>query len=708
MGALLRRIESLPPAVSLALIVLAGALAAADMALALASYFVMPDELGYVKQAIAIGERGFPLTPGEPWYLSWAQLQPLLLAPAYALFDTPTAFDVAHVTNGVVMASVAIPAYLLARPLLPSRPWAYAVAALSVAVPWLAMAGSMMTEVVAYPVFAWAALAMQRAIARPSLGRDVAALALIGLAFFARAQFAVLGPAFLAAIVAHELGWGLRTDRRGSVAARTGRALRRAVARHPAAVLAAAAGLVGVVALGMDDLLGGYRVVGEGALLPAGTLAAGRELLAWIAVGTGVLPLAVAGAWAAVTLLRPESEAHHAFAALAVVVAAVLFVLGGSFTVQFTSGINDRYLFYVVPLLFCGMALGLVRGRPIAPALVVTGALCAWMLYASHLRPGVSLVSPSGTFQVFLDGRAYDVGRLIGNPELALPTLLGPAALLAALALAAALRWLPARQVAVATTLAVLAYGVVETGYVLDRIADTQARASQDFLENRDWVDRALPGDARAAALVGAFEDPGTTVAVWWDLVFWNRRVDRVVIAEGDSRYDQPFHTRFTFDPETGDLEGLDHRAWLVRASGDVRFGLRGARVVDARNMLELVRAPRPYRAEWAVLGAGPRGRVPAGETVRVRVYGDGRARRRTVTLALTPTQDAPGPYRFVVRGERGERRGQVAPGGTTELRERVRVPASGYADVTLAVPATPGGPEGGGGLRIASVRLGP
>lgn len=687
MAAALRRLEALPPAIPLAVIVVVAAAVTIDYATGLANYFVMPDELGYIKQASEIADRLFILTPGDPWFNSWAQLQPVLMAPFYGILETPRAFDFMHAMNAFVMASAAIPAYLLARPLVPARIWAYAAAALSTAIPWLAMAGSAMTEVSAYPVFTWAVFGMHRAIARPSPGRDVVAVVLLGIAFFSRTQFAVLGPVFLAAIVGHELSYGLRGDPSGTWPERVVRALRRSVVAHPAAVLAAAAGLAGAIALGLDSLLGSYAGVGGGTLLPEGTLAAGREVMAYIVVAIGILPLAVSAAWAGVTLARPESPERHAFAVLLVLVVAVMTVMAGSFTVQYTTGINDRYLFYLAPLLFAGLVAGLTTGRRIAVPLGVIGVLVAWLVFASDFaRPGASLVSPSATFHLVLDGRAYDVGRLVGNPELSMATMLGGFALVGTLALAAALRFLPRAPVAAVAVAAVLVYGVLETGYVLDKIGATQEGVGQEFLDNRPWADQALPDGTRAVAVVGALEDFATTVGVYWDLLFWNRQVDRVAIREGDPIYDQPFHTRFTFDPETGGLDGLDHRGYLVRADGDVRFGVRGAQTIDARNLLLLETAPRPYEAAWAVLDAGPRGRVPAGESTRIRVYGDGEPGVRPVTVVLLPTFDAERAYRYELSGN------GVSESGTVELEQRLevplrlRVPAEGYAELELRV----------------------
>ena len=705
----LRRLESLPPAIPLAAIVMLAAVPTVAYVTGLTSYFIMPDELGYVKQSAEIAERLFLLTPGDAWFNSWAQLQPLTAAPAYGLFETPVAFDVAHVVNALVMASTAIPAYLLARPLVPSRLWAYAAAALSVAIPWLAMAGTLMTEVTAYPVFTWAVFGMVRAIARPSIGRDVLALVLIGLSFLARTQFAVLGPLFFAAILIHELNYGMRADRGGAPGRRVALALHRSLTSHPAAVVAAGAGAVGAFALGMDSLLGSYSGIGGGTLLPAGTLAASREMLAYIVVGVGVLPLVVSAPWAVMSLARPASPETHAFAVVLVLVVAVLTVMAGSFTVQYTNGINDRYLFYIAPLLFAGMVAGLTAGRRVAVPVAITGTLVGWLIFASELdEAGVTLISPSAAFHLVLDGRAYDVGRVIGNDDLTSPTLVGVLTVVGAIGFAAALwsRW--RASVAAVATVGVLTYGALETNYVLDKIEATQAGVGQEFLDNRAWADELLPGDARAAAVLGALDDFGTTAVVFRDLLFWNRQVDRVAIAEGDPIYDQPFHTRFTFDPETGDLDGLDHRAYLVRALGDVRFGLRGTQALDSRNLLILERAPRPYTAAWAVLGAGARGKVPAGETVGIRVYGDGRARTREVRVAVASTFDAGRAYGYRLEGGEERRSGRIARAETGRTSVRLRVPARGHVDLAFTVLPSGKPIEGGPGLRIEGVSLDP
>src|SRR5204862_2921327 len=171
-------------ALVLAGIVLLGALPAIALALSLTEFVVMPDELGYVKQATQLG-RAELITPGDFWFNSWALLEAAMQAPLFHWLSSTKAFDAAHVLNAIVMASAAVPVYLLARRVLGRGALAYLAALLSVAIPWLGMAGTLMTEVVAYPAFAWAALATVNAATRPGWRSDVLLLVALAVAFFA-------------------------------------------------------------------------------------------------------------------------------------------------------------------------------------------------------------------------------------------------------------------------------------------------------------------------------------------------------------------------------------------------------------------------------------------------------------------------------------------------------------------------------------------
>ena len=240
------------------------------------TFSVMPDELGYVKQAIQIWRTALPVGPHDFYFNSWAQLLPLISAPLFGGLGMAHAYYTAHTLYAFLLASTAIPAYLLARELRLGRLAASLVAALSVAVPWMVLAGLVMTEVVAYPVFAWAVLAMVRALDAPSARRDVLAIAAIALAFFARTQFLVLGPILVVATLLHDLGPAVAASRGRGAGVALASAGRRTLAAHRVLWVFAGLGLIvllGLVVTGsLENVLGSY-------ITPvAGAAGAGRDV----------------------------------------------------------------------------------------------------------------------------------------------------------------------------------------------------------------------------------------------------------------------------------------------------------------------------------------------------------------------------------------------------------------------------------------------
>src|SRR5205823_7940406 len=90
---------------------------------------------------------------------SFGAVYPVLISPAYRLFSAvPDAYEAAKAINSVLMSLAAIPAYLLARRVLPKPPALFA-AVLSLALPSLLYTGNLMTENAFYPIFLCVALA---------------------------------------------------------------------------------------------------------------------------------------------------------------------------------------------------------------------------------------------------------------------------------------------------------------------------------------------------------------------------------------------------------------------------------------------------------------------------------------------------------------------------------------------------------------------
>ena len=161
--------------------------------------WIMVDELVYSELAKSFAASGHFEIRGVPAGGSYGFVYPLLISPAYRLFDSvPDAYAAAKAINSVVMSLAAVPAYFLARRVL-NRPFALAAAALSVAIPSLLYTGTLMTENAFYPVFLCVALVLVRMLERPTHANQLGALALCALAYGTRQQALALFAAVLTA-----------------------------------------------------------------------------------------------------------------------------------------------------------------------------------------------------------------------------------------------------------------------------------------------------------------------------------------------------------------------------------------------------------------------------------------------------------------------------------------------------------------------------
>lgn len=626
----------------------AAAGAGAWFSLQLVEFFVMPDEMTYAKGAVeAWTEKRF-LVPGDAWFNSWSQLHMLLLAPAYGLFSTPTAFDLVHVGNAIVIASTAVPVYLLTRAIVEWRPAALLAAACSVAIPWVAMAGTLMTEPFAYPAFAWALLAMTSAVARPGPRADALALAAIGLAFLARTQLALLGVCFVAAILVH----------------------RRGIRGHWLVGVVAVAALAVVAIGGSDTLLGNYDNTASGDLLPPGTLDAARELTTNVVVAAGLLPAPVALAWAVTTIAARDEEGRaRAFAVVGTIVAVVFAVAAGAFTIRFAGGaLNDRYLFYIAPILFAGCAAGLLHPRRgFAVALVAAAAGTAWLVTGDAVTDALpSLVGVSQAFHQVLNGRSCELGTALGQGCIDARDTLPIAVMVAALAVAVvplAWRRLDRRVLAGVGMGLVLVYCAGQTAYTLDKLADTQAGAGEDFVANRDWIDREVDAPRGAAAVLAFFDSDLDTTLRWWDAAFWNKTIARPFALPDAGGLQQSSVETLAIDAASGRVPALDRFRFVVRGASDARLGLRGERPLAERYGLSVREAERPYRARWHLKGAQPNlSGIPAGGSGTLRVWD-------ASVAELTLRAHAEGAVAWSVEHGGHRRTGRLRAGSETSVR---------------------------------------
>jgi hypothetical protein len=697
-------------------------------------WVVMSDELQYAKISLHIGETLSPIPIVRDQYTgSLAQLYPILTAPFYALMDMPAAFDAVHVANAAIMASTAFPAYLLCRELVQSRAAAYLVAALTVFVPWMALGTMGLTEVVAYPAFAWAVLSLQRSIAAPSRGRDAVALAGLGLAFLARTQFLLLAAVYPVAILLHSIGFAATRGLGLRESVRTG--VREAVDRHrELACLVGAAGVVVVlltVSGSLGRVLGRYETtIQEGPLLPDGIARSMAAHIAFIAVGTGVLPFVLAAAWAFGSLVRPSSRTAHAFGVLSILTIAAMTFQSASFNLRFALGgpIQDRYLFYVVPLLFVGMAACLLDARRRWVAVLAAGGVLAWLAsFATFAPAGLPFfASPDSLFHAVIDGRAYSLGRLVGIDDLSGTDLVVAGSIAVTVAAAVILRRLRPHVALAVVGLPVLLFCAVETRYVLGKVTDAigQSRAVTELqlrlaAEGSDWIDRAVPDGASVGTLPSPVNSnqngraewflAGTPEAIFIDAEFWNKSVRRAYTYEGYGDY-APFRK----DPVSLDFASgrltvpAPTPYWLVSAT-DVRLRPAGLAVFRSVRGLDVVRPDRPYRAAWATRRVAPDGWTVGGQPVRLRLYPEPGSQpvRRSVRIIFQSSPDIPAARSYRIRTGEQSISGEVARARRHTERFSVCAPAGHPTDVKIDIPRATRLSEGRDvGLRITRLEV--
>jgi hypothetical protein len=627
----------------------------------------MVDELIYseLAKSVAAGE-GFRIR-GDAVAGAYGFVYPLLLAPAWALFEAvPAAYTAAKAINAVAISLALVPAYLLARRVV-SVTGALAVAVLTAALPSLLYAGMLMTENAFFPLFLLAALALVAALDEPSWSRVLLLLGAIGLAFATRAQAVVLVPAMLTAPLVLAL-----------VERRSPRPWWRLYA-------ATAAGAVLVVlaqlARGRSplDLLGAYRSVRD---QPYDVVEVLRWLFWHVAeldLSVGILPFA---AFLLLLGLAPRLEPRERTLLVGTgVLTAWMLVQVAAFASRYSLRVEERNLFHVVPFLLIALVLWVERGLP-RPRLVAGIAVGVAAVLPAFV-PFVRLIGVSATSDTFGLLAWWDVHEWgIPLDRLWLAALAGGA-------LAAALLLLVPGRLGWILPLVTLTFLLVTSQPVEARIRTAAVGALfQGITTDRDWIDRAVGPDADVAALwagradwltVGENEFFNRSVGD----VYWLRDPLPVGLRQQEARP----------DPDTGEL-GVDAPYVLAHASVPV-----AGRVVagDATKGMRLVRATRPVRLAYTTTGLYDDGW--SGPTFSYRRF-DCRGGTLVVRLAQDPNL-FDGPQR--VSASTGVST-DVSPAAEETFWDVPLVPRDGVCDVRFRVAPT--AVPGGGDTRRLGVRV--
>ena len=337
--------------------------------------FIMVDELIYSDLARSLAAGNGLEVRGEPYLVSL--IYPLLLAPVYAIFDSlPDAYAAVKVVNAVVMSLAAVPAYMLARRVLPAG-FSLFAALLAVVVPSMVYTGTVMTENAFYPAFLLFAWALVRMLERPTPAAQLLVLGLGAGTVLIRVQAVAL---LFAALTAPLL---LR------------RSLRPYRLLYGITVGGAALVLLAQVVRGgsLSSLLGAYKVVGETGY----DLGEALRFLLWhvaeLDLYLGVFPLVAFAVL--LTQARKLEPPLQAFLAAATALSVWVLLVVSTFASQFASNrIQERNMFFLAPLFLIALLAwvdrGAARPRPAAiVAAVALGVLPALIPFERFLETGV-------------------------------------------------------------------------------------------------------------------------------------------------------------------------------------------------------------------------------------------------------------------------------------------------------------------------------
>jgi len=472
------------------------------------SPWFVPDEVVYGMLGRSFYETGRLdiLGHATPFF---SLVYPALVGPLLDLSDRELGYTLLKVLQALVVSLTAVPVFLWGRSLVRPR-YALVAAALTLAMPGLAYAGFVMTEVAFYPVVCLAAWAMARALERPTAGRQALAVAAIALATATRLQAIVLVPVLVLAIaikVALDRTWlaGLRrfAPLAGSLLALVGAGLAYKLARGGSA---------------LGSVLGAYKVTGHVSYGLADalefTVYHGADLLlmtAFVPVVALVLVLVEAAAG------RERSEAVRAYLAVAVALCLGFVAEVGLFTSRLLGRLAERNLLGLAPVVFLGFAIWLDRGAPrrlLATALTAAGAL-ALLLVLPFDRFVTQAAEPDAFSVIPLYRLRVDYPGL----DTRLVVAIGALELLALLA------FLPRRR---AWVLPLVVFALLAGASVsVSDVVSSQARLFRMGVlgPHRRWIDAAAPGPV---AYVYTGELGWSGGAPVWVNLFWNRRLRAV------------------------------------------------------------------------------------------------------------------------------------------------------------------------------------
>ena len=312
-----------------------------------------------------------------------------------------------------------------------------------------------------------------------------------------------------------------------------------------------------------------------------------------------------------------------------------------------------------------------------------------------------AIASPNRYFFAVLDGRSRQLLADLWLPSGGANIVLAVGCLLA-----------PALAVALVrrgrTGLTIGAFGVgmavllaAQLVYVLPRVVAEHNGLAQLYfgraaMTSRDWVDQRVT--STTAAVEGVINSRAevpvwytfANAAVWWELEFWNRSVDRVYRfgdRTGDDLTLAPIEP-LSLNYASGALHARERQPprQLVLSSTDVRFAPEHRGSPVSHGDLTLYRMSLPYRADWASKNIREDGWTEARHDAVVRLYArrDRPSEVRRLRIVLHGGADVGGPRRYTSQALACDARAWSRDNSSDHID--VCVPAGGHADVGLAV----------------------
>jgi hypothetical protein len=530
------------------------------------------DELKWAQLSRGIAETGHAALRGEPQ--PFASLYSYLIAPAWWIDSTASAYAAIKYLNAIVMASASIPVYFLARRLV--SPTAAVIAALgTMCTSALFYAAFLLPEVLAYPTFALFAYVAFRSLSGGGWRWTLATVALAVVAVEVRKELMCAGAAW--AIAAAWLWFfGPRAKR-----IRAGWSLGDKLG----------AALLGVGTFIVVNRIASTRAI-EWTIVTQNyrhrmwTL--GLEAGSALTIGLGILPViaGLAALWLPERRDDPRWRAFAAFFGASILTFGLYTAVKAAFlSTVFATRVEERNLIYLGPLILVAATVYFSARRPSAAALAAATAFVGWLVLGYGYELDYPYFEAPGYGIVTMANRSFSWDQ---------PTI--RFALAIAFVCAAAVAALPflrrghrtRRAVIAVAALAVAAWSL--TGVI------TSARGSQagadafvaHLPQPLDWVDRLTNGQSVTylGQALGSNYDFGLGLTE-----FWNRSVDNVWTLDGSSPGPGPGLT-----PDLADVDG--HLRY--DPGGDYVLEDNGVKLigkpVESQGSLTLVRIDHPWR----------------------------------------------------------------------------------------------------------------